>query len=432
MARNTVNRADPNETEAEKKKREAAEALEKLGAAVYLAVLVAVILVVSVFLAPGMVVVALLSLPFRLFGLHLPKSLLLTLAALASLGILGYFWRKYASIKMAAIKFSLVGGVIVLVVGGPALFFDARWAEDFYSLFFGDEETRVASVPTSGAEGDEAAPRQPSSEAGRSPTTLRPDAREGEIEPRLPTADSEEAVASADEGTHTTQEEIAGRPAGWEPAQRTVPGAPFDADSSGHSSSSNSGPDAASAGDDANEPMRAQGVTDGQMAPSRDVTAEYPLPTPVPTRPRTPAEVAWEDADWGRAFALYSKDAEEEQPEAQVRIGRIYYDGLGRVPDFSLAEQWFRKAAAKGSAEARYRLALLYSDGRKGAPWDLTVAHRFLVEAADSHADAAVKLGKFYWRGIGVGEDHVLARSWYQRAARLGSQEAVDWLKANP
>jgi hypothetical protein len=432
MARNTVNRADPNETEAEKKKREAAEALEKLGGAVVLAVLVAVILVALVFLAPGMVVVALLTLPFRLFGLYLPKSFLLILAALASLGILVYFWRKYASIKKAAIKFSLVGGVIVLVVGGPALFFDARWAEDFYSLFFGDEEARVASVPTSGAEGDEAAHRQPSPEAGRSPTTPRPEVPKGEIEPRLPTADSEEAVASADEESHTTQEEIVGRPAGWEPAQRTVPGAPFDADSSGRSSSSNSGPDAASAGDDANEPMRAQGVTDGQMAPSQGGKVELPSATPVPTRPPTPAEVAWEDADWGRAFALYSKEAEAGRPDAQARIGRMYYEGLGRPPDMDLAEQWFRKAADRGSAEGRYRLALLYSDGRKGAPWDLAVAHRYLVEAAESHADAAAKLGKLYWRGIGVGEDHVQARSWYQRAARLGSREAVDWLRANP
>ncbi len=151
MARRTANRADPNETEAEKKKREAAEALQKLGAAALIAALVAVILVVLVFLAPGMVVVALLTLPFRLFGLHFNELFLVVLAALISGGILFYLWNRSKNIKDAALAFVLIGGPIVAVVGGLSIFFNVQWASDFYAIFFSSEhkpaEVAESSIP---------------------------------------------------------------------------------------------------------------------------------------------------------------------------------------------------------------------------------------------------------------------------------------------
>lgn len=153
---------------------------------------------------------------------------------------------------------------------------------------------------------------------------------------------------------------------------------------------------------------------------------------PVPTRPRTPADLAWENGDWADAFELLSKDAEAGDAEAGTRIGVLFYEGLGRPSDMRLAEEWFRKSADKGSAAAKYRLGLLYSDGRKGAPWDLTVAHGYLRAASESNADAALKLAHFYWNGVGVAEDRAVARGLYQRAARLGSREAAEWLRENP
>jgi len=169
----------------------------------------------------------------------------------------------------------------------------------------------------------------------------------------------------------------------------------------------------------------------GQRGPVGDPASSISVAAPAPVQPRTPAEVAWESGDWNTAFLLYSKPAEAGDPDAQVRIGRLYYDGLGRAPDLRLAEQWYRKAAEKGNGEAKYRLGLLYSEDRKGALWDLALARRFLEEAAQTHADAATKLGAFYRNGIGVPEDREQARKWYERAAKLGSVEAADWLRAN-
>jgi TPR repeat protein len=173
-------------------------------------------------------------------------------------------------------------------------------------------------------------------------------------------------------------------------------------------------------------------VPGAAMQKTRGV-AEAPLsPTRLPIRPRTLAEDAWQRGDWKTVFILDSIAADVGQPEAQVRIGRLYYDGLGRPPDFQLAEKWYRRAAEKNSAEAKYRLALLYSDGRKGAPWDLAIALGYLGEVANSHAEAAVRLGYFFLRGVGVPQDRDAARVWYRRAADLGSTEAQDWLRANP
>ncbi len=154
-----------------------------------------------------------------------------------------------------------------------------------------------------------------------------------------------------------------------------------------------------------------------------------PVPVAEAARPETPAELAWRNGDWSAVYSLDIAPAEAGDHEAQVRLGRLFYEGLGRQVNPQAAEAWFRKAAATGSAEAKYRLGLLYSDNRPNAPWDLDVARQFFIEAAGTHAMAALKLGHFYAKGIGVPENHEEARRWFQQAERLGNEEAADWLR---
>lgn len=151
---------------------------------------------------------------------------------------------------------------------------------------------------------------------------------------------------------------------------------------------------------------------------------------PRPIATRSPAEEALDRGDWATAYAAYGPQAEAGDSDAQVRLGVLYYDALGRKQDFVLAESWFRKAAQRGSAEAKYRLALLFSEGRKGAPWDLEAAHRFLAESAPTYPEAAYKLGRFYWDGIGVPEDRIKAREWMEKAAAKGDSSAIDWMRS--
>ena len=153
--------------------------------------------------------------------------------------------------------------------------------------------------------------------------------------------------------------------------------------------------------------------------------------SPQPIRTRSPAEEALDRGDWATAYAAYGPQAEAGDSDAQVRLGVLYYDALGRKQDFELAESWFKKAAQRGSAEAKYRLALLFSEGRKGAPWDLEAAHRFLRESAPIYPEAAYKLGRFYWDGIGVPEDRIKGREWIEKAAAKGDSSAIDWISSH-
>jgi TPR repeat protein len=142
-------------------------------------------------------------------------------------------------------------------------------------------------------------------------------------------------------------------------------------------------------------------------------------------------DAAWSAGDWPKAFEEFLSQASGGDPNAQVRIGRMFYEGLGRAPDFHIAESWFRKAAKQGSAEAKYRLGLLYSEDRKGAPFDLDVAVAFFSEAAEGSPEAAFRLGRLYWDGVGVPEDRAKARELIKASATAGSSAAVDWIREN-
>jgi Sel1 repeat len=376
--------------------------LAKLVGALGWIAVVAIILAILSFLAPGMLVVALLQLPFRLLGHHVDQGTLLLLAATASLGLLVALWTKTRSLKAAAVAHAIVGVPIVLVIGGLAVFSDVRWASEFFSIYFGSKSPTMSEAKA------EISATPPAEDRG-SPSGQRTEPA-SEARPLPAISGNPEAVTTARDA-----QDLKEKPKGASHEER------------GGSVSDHAGrmPFAGSSASSKDAPPGLSAMRD------EIVTGSAPPRAPTATTPRTPAEVAWESGDWSSAFPLYLKNAETGEPDAQVRIGFMYYEGLGRLPDMRLAEQWYRRAAEKDSTEAKYRLGLLYSEARKDAPWDLTVAHQFLVEAADSNAEAALKLGHFYWNGIGVQEDKEQARNWYKRAAKMGSREAADWLRSN-
>ena len=55
--------------------------------------------------------------------------------------------------------------------------------------------------------------------------------------------------------------------------------------------------------------------------------------------------------------------AEQENADAQIRLGNMYLDGDGVPQDFAEAAQWYRKAAERGLAEAQYKLGFMYYAG---------------------------------------------------------------------
>ncbi|MCH9652575.1 MAG: sel1 repeat family protein [Planctomycetes bacterium] len=82
------------------------------------------------------------------------------------------------------------------------------------------------------------------------------------------------------------------------------------------------------------------------------------------------------------------KAAEQENADAQNKLGLMYYHGEGVTQDYTQAVLMFRKAAEQ------------------------------------EHAESQFNLGTMYYNGEGVQKDHTQAVKWLRKAARQGLKEA--------
>lgn len=84
------------------------------------------------------------------------------------------------------------------------------------------------------------------------------------------------------------------------------------------------------------------------------------------------------------AYMQYIYCAEEENdPQAQYRLGAMFYKGIGLPrPDFQRAVAFFARAANNGYAPAQTKLGLLYWRG-EGVTKDLVMAHKWLYLAQE-------------------------------------------------
>jgi TPR repeat protein len=73
---------------------------------------------------------------------------------------------------------------------------------------------------------------------------------------------------------------------------------------------------------------------------------------------------AYSAENFGKAAALYRKDAELGVIVAQVNLAFMYLDGQGIPQDYVQAAKWFLAAASQGNAEAQYNLGVLYQEGK--------------------------------------------------------------------
>ena len=57
------------------------------------------------------------------------------------------------------------------------------------------------------------------------------------------------------------------------------------------------------------------------------------------------------------------------EPDAQLNLGAMYFNGQGVRQNYGEAVKWFSRAAEQGNAPAQYNLAVMYSKG-EGVPQD--------------------------------------------------------------
>lgn len=62
---------------------------------------------------------------------------------------------------------------------------------------------------------------------------------------------------------------------------------------------------------------------------------------------------------YDKAFPIYQRLAEAGNPEAQLRLGEMYWFGDATPPDLGKARQWFERSAKAGNADAAASLASL-------------------------------------------------------------------------
>jgi len=126
----------------------------------------------------------------------------------------------------------------------------------------------------------------------------------------------------------------------------------------------------------------------------------------------------------------------------QFEMGYYHFEGCGNAEqDYALAFDWFEKAyenpkcAADTKAQCAAYLGICYQSGL-GVVQDEEVALEFLKEAEEGKdnlwesilGDVLNALGVAYAFGKGTEEDIKLGYQYFEDAARLGSEEAKEFI----
>ena len=100
---------------------------------------------------------------------------------------------------------------------------------------------------------------------------------------------------------------------------------------------------------------------------------------------------------------------EQNNADAQYKLGIRYYTGDGVEKNHSEAVKWFRKAAEQGHASAQYNLGVCYEKG-EGVDKNLAEATKWYRKVAEQgDANAQRNLGLYY---IQEKRDNVIGYAW--------------------
>lgn len=98
------------------------------------------------------------------------------------------------------------------------------------------------------------------------------------------------------------------------------------------------------------------------------------------------------DQDYDQAFYWYNQSANKGNAHAQFNVAEMIALGQGTEQDHSKALKWYRRAAESGFPEAQYKLGLLLSSEEHDEQ-DLIEAYKWLTLAAAQPAEGADAAG---------------------------------------
>ena len=168
--------------------------------------------------------------------------------------------------------------------------------------------------------------------------------------------------------------------------------------------------------------------------------------------------------DLARAEHWFLKAAEQDAGDARFRLG-VFYRMVKNPPDLQKAQYWLLLAAEGGHSAAQYDLAMMFLQDGGGLSRDETKWHEWMEKAgAQNNLHAAIALSRAYQHGLNglekdaqksvqwavkaaektqsrlwfrrIGDAYfsgegnlaanpVLAKFWYEKAAKKGDEHAV-------
>ena len=155
----------------------------------------------------------------------------------------------------------------------------------------------------------------------------------------------------------------------------------------------------------------------------RDTMAARMTPAQIAEAQKMAREFKPQDA-YTKLYRELITLAEQGNPEAQLKVGFMYYSGKGISRDYQKAVYWFKKSAMQGNPLAQSNVGYMYKEGQ-GVSQDYSEAAKCYHQAAGrGNALAQLVLGSLYEKGLGVPQDEVQSLMWFTLAASQGNANA--------
>lgn len=116
---------------------------------------------------------------------------------------------------------------------------------------------------------------------------------------------------------------------------------------------------------------------------------------------------------WLKAFELGNTEAARE-------LADMYYFGEGVKENYRKAEYYWKSAAVAGDEIAQFELANYYYDYVPDKINNAIELYKLLIDRDEFVGNSCLKLGRIYYRGIGVPRDTDKAFYWLTKGAELG------------
>ncbi|MBR5345041.1 MAG: SEL1-like repeat protein [Clostridia bacterium] len=132
------------------------------------------------------------------------------------------------------------------------------------------------------------------------------------------------------------------------------------------------------------------------------------------------------EQDLEAAYSWFLRAAQAGDPHAMYNVGACLESGSGTKQNTFKALSWYRKAAEAGYTEAYMSVAYCYIFGSDSIEPNYSEALYWIKKLAEAgHPEGMYLLGIYYQNGIGTEENPREAYLWYRRSAEEGNTEAM-------